>query len=477
MSDTIPPPTSDPGPGLLGSLRRWGQAWDRFWFTPASPTLLAWIRIGAGLIALYVFIAFTLDFEEFFGVDGWLNLKARLEHVREIPVYAERWDWVQPSDPNATLQANTPWEVQYLEEYKREFGDYPPLPFPESEAEAQYFARYRHRWGIDPRLLLTQGIYAWSLWFHITDPIAMRVIHGVIIVIAFLFTIGFCTRITAVLTWMAQLTYIHRTPIILFGFDTMLLITLMYMMIAPCGSCYAVDRLLRRWWQRNGPRVIHHWRTFWARLGLGEAPNAELPPPVLTPLPPVQPSVSAGFTIRLFQVHLCIIYAAAGLAKLKGASWWTGIAVWGTLANPEFAPMYSEWYMTFLNWLASNRLRLELVLTTGTFFTLFFEICYPFLIWHRSTRWLILCMAVLLHGFIGLFMGLKTFALIMLVMNFVFLPQGTITWLEEQGRKLRLALLWYADGNGGAEGREAGAARPPTEETTRVGHGHLHRRS
>ena len=50
-------------------------------------------------------------------------------------------------------------------------------------------------------------------------------------------------------------------------------------------------------------------------------------------------SVSANFALRLLQIHVCIIYAAAGLSKLPGAKWWDGTAIWYTIANFEFAPM------------------------------------------------------------------------------------------------------------------------------------------
>src|SRR5205823_3217939 len=67
-------------------------------------------------------------------------------------------------------------------------------------------------------------------------------------------------------------------------------------------------------------------------------------------------------------------------------------------------------------------------MTTAGLFTLFFEIGYAFLIWRPSTRWLILGMAITLHGFIGVFMGLKTFSLMMLTMNLAFVPPETVRW-------------------------------------------------
>src|SRR5439155_17585935 len=148
------------------------------------------------------------------------------------------------------------------------------------------------------------------------------------------------------------------------------------------------------------------------------------------PTPPANPvpSVSANVAIRLIQIHVCIIYLIAGLAKLQGRTWWDGTAVWGTVANFEFAPMQYDAYNWVLRMLGKNRFAFELFMTVSTYFTLFFEIGYAFLIWRPSLRWVILGMAIMLHGFIGLFMGLKTFSLMMLVMNMAFLKPQEVHW-------------------------------------------------
>jgi hypothetical protein len=71
----------------------------------------------------------------------------------------------------------------------------------------------------------------------------------------------------------------------------------------------------------------------------------------------------------------------------------------------------------------------EVFFTGAGLFTLAFEITYIFLIWWPSTRWWLLTGAILLHGFIGMFMGLKTFSLMMLVMNMAFLTAAEGRWL------------------------------------------------
>jgi hypothetical protein len=188
---------------------------------------------------------------------------------------------------------------------------------------------------------------------------------------------------------------------------------------------------LARWWSEAKPRIVNRWRAFW-----GLEPAAIAP----APLPPAkpEPSVSANVAVRLIQIHVCIIYLVAGLAKLLGKAWWEGTAVWGTLANFEFAPMQYEAYNWVLRMFGKNRFAFELFLTVSAYFTLVFEIGYAFLIWRPSLRWVILGMAIILHGFIGLFMGLKTFSLMMLVMNMAFLKPSEVRW----------ALSWFASKTG-----------------------------
>jgi hypothetical protein len=219
-----------------------------------------------------------------------------------------------------------------------------------------------------------------------------------------------------------------------FGADTMMAILLLYLMIGPSGAALSADRLLARWWARARPRVLARWHAFW-----GHSPGAAAAAPAAPVSPTPAPSVSANLAIRLLQVHVCIVYLSAGLSKLQGQSWWTGTAVWGTVANFEFAPMQFDLYNEVLGFIARHRWLFELTMTTAGMFTLVFEIGYAFLIWRPATRWLMLGMAITLHGFIGIFMGLKTFSLLMLTMNLAFVPPETVRWFVSRLTRRRTA--------------------------------------
>jgi hypothetical protein len=188
--------------------------------------------------------------------------------------------------------------------------------------------------------------------------------------------------------------------------DTMMNILLIYLMIGPSGAALSLDRWLAL--RRQGFTLA----------------NA----------PPAQPLVSANFAIRCLQLHFCIIYMASGASKLLGSAWWSGTALWGTVANYSFAPMYLDWYMNALLWLSQHRFLWELAMTSGAVFTLVLEIGFPFLVWLPRWRWLMICSAVVLHTGIGLTMGLVTFSLMMICICFSFVPPEAVHYLIDSVR-------------------------------------------
>jgi hypothetical protein len=376
-------------------LSRIGAAWSRFWFTPSDPTVLGAIRIVTGLVTFYTLLAYSFDLQALMGPEGWTDLKLRQEQYRYAQVPYQGFDWGGRYEA-----AQTDAQKAYARMYQEKWGQPPPAPFPKNEEEAAQIDAYILRWGVDPRLTIGQGLSVFSLWFHVTDPFWMAVVHGMIVTCSFLFLIGFATRLTAPLTWFGSLCYIHRDPAALFGVDTMMNILLMYLAIGPSGAALSVDRWLRVSWAK--------------RRGL--------------PVPPLEPSVWATVAIRLIQVHTCIIYLAAGLSKLQGQSWWTGTAPWMTIANPEYAPMQYGWYVDILRNIVKTRWVYESFMTISALTTLAFEIGYPFVIWRPVLRRIWLCYAVLLHLGIGMFMGLRTFSILMVAFNMAFLQPETIWW-------------------------------------------------
>ncbi len=405
-----------------GILPRWLRSWEQFWFTPADPSLLGLIRIACGMIVVYTLFAYSFSFQDMMGEHSWQDMKMRMNTVRDLPVQAGAFAW---PTPDAELpEPQSEFQTAYLEKFKKECrGMTPPPPYPRDQIEADAIIQYFKEQGQDPRRIYARGMRIFSLWFHVLDPDTMAVLHTLIVACAFLMMIGFCTRITSALTWFGSLCYIHRNPTMLFGVDTMITILLLYLMIGPSGAATSVDNLIRHWWVKAKPGVVQGWFRFWRR----PIPAIDEIAPATSP--DIVPSVSANVAIRLLQVNLGMIYFVAGIAKLQGTTWWTGDAIWGTLGNFEFAPMHYGFYLDFLAFIGQHRWLYALLMTGGGFFTLAFEIGYIFLIWRPKLRWVFLAAAILLHGLIGVLMGLGTFALVMLVMNMAFLRKEEAHWL------------------------------------------------
>jgi hypothetical protein len=459
-------------------------AWNDFWFTPSNPTTLGLIRILAGALVLYAHVAYSYDFQAFFGKDGWRSLAGANLERRTLPQPAPPigWDAERPALPLPPGRKERERIIDYLRSLPDEpaerarlialfkmprlpqkVGDLPtasadrkravellklrdvpndseapividwgrheppeiflPIrnqaaPFleglPPDHAERERIFTFMKDWSRDPRQV-AHGTTIWSVWFHVSDPTWMLVIHCLILTVMFLFTAGLCTRVTAVLTWLAALSYIQRSPITFFGADAVMMVLLLYLMIGPSGAALSVDRLIGRWWAERRAR----------RAG---KPLPEWPAPA--------PSISANFTLRLMQIHFCIIYLAAGTSKLLGGRWWNGHALYYSVANYEFSPLDSQLFHGLLAWLCQHRWLWEIVFTSGTWFTVALELSLPLLVWNRKLRMPYVLCAVTLHTAIAATMGLVVFSLLMATMVIAFVPGETVQALLDRLRRL-----------------------------------------
>ncbi len=222
--------------------------------------------------------------------------------------------------------------------------------------------------------------WEWSLWNLVPDGLLTPSWAAAMGVLA-AFTLGLGSRYTAPLAWAIAVSTSRRNPFILFGFDQVVALWTFYLAITGAsGQAFSLDRLIA------------------ARRGKTQGPP--------------RPTTAANLALRLVQVHLCVIYGAAGLAKLRGVSWWDGTAMLKLLSNAEFRPF------DLMSWLSGAgslyALNLATHLSLGT------ELAYPILIWKRGFRpWLLLA-AVVMHVGIALTLGLLEFSAAMLAGNLAF---------------------------------------------------------
>lgn len=236
--------------------------------------------------------------------------------------------------------------------------------------------------------------YAWSIFWYIESPTLLWATHIAALVIFAMLTLGLFTRFTSVASFLFTLSYCHRLQGALYGLDQVNALVATYLTIGSCGSVYSLDR---RW----SPQ----FRT-------GSATIA---------------TVGNTIAIRLMQIHLCVIYFFGGISKLKGTDWWDGSALWMALSNYEYQSIDLTWMIGY-----------PAVIALLTHVTVIWETFYCVLIWPRTTRWIMLTLAVFVHTGIGLAMGMPTFGLAMMIVNLAFLRPDTVEQLVSKFFRLRV---------------------------------------
>lgn len=235
---------------------------------------------------------------------------------------------------------------------------------------------------------------AWSFWLYVPDAL-LRPVWLVCLLVLGMFTVGLFSRATAVLAWIITVATARRMPEALYGFDQIVSTWALYLAVSGAsGQAVSLDRFLDRWKRARTALARRPTSGAWRETILGGVPT---------------PTVSANLGLRLIQLHLCLIYGLAALAKFRGPAWWMGTAIWGVLAAGEFRPFD-------LTWMARSDLLLN-VLTHGG---LLLELLFPVLIWVKKLRPLLIAGMVALHLGIALTLGLGEFALAMLAGNIAF---------------------------------------------------------
>ena len=232
--------------------------------------------------------------------------------------------------------------------------------------------------------------YTWSYFWWIESPAVLWAVHVAALVVFALLTLGLFSRVVSILAFFIAVSYVNRVPGALFGLDQINALLAMYLMIGPCGAAYSLDRLLQS--RRAAKR-----------------------------LPPAAPCTSANLAIRLMQVHMCVIYLFAGLSKLQGQAWWNGLAMWLAAANLEYQSVDLTWMS---DW--------PVLVNLMTHGTILWEVSYCVLIWPRLTRPIVLFFALPIHLGIGIFMGMMTFGLVMLIGNAAFVSPSLVRMMIDR---------------------------------------------
>ena len=225
--------------------------------------------------------------------------------------------------------------------------------------------------------------------------------HYVFVVLCFLLFVGWKTGWVKWLVLIGHISYFNRNEFLFYGVDTVAIALLLILCIAPIGSALSLDR-------------VRKVREYKKQYGL----EAILP----------LPTSHRGFACqRLMQLQMAVIYFSAGIEKLYGDMWWSGVAPWVALNNNEtaFFPMG----------LLADKFWIVNLMAFGT---ILIEISYTFLIWGYKTRPYLLIAALFLHVSIAVMMGMYFFASMMIFGHLAFMRRHWYAhagqwWKEKMG--------------------------------------------
>ena len=179
--------------------------------------------------------------------------------------------------------------------------------------------------------------------------------------------VGFKTRLMGLLAWSMHLIINTTGNLTAYGVETFTHIALFYCAVLPVGASWSRDNLKK-------PKQL--------------------------------PAYLITLSVRIIQLHLCIMYFSSGFEKALGDQWWNGEAIWIALQQDQFNQVDIGW-MARVPWIPK-------LLGWGT---LALETLYPIgILWPKTKRfWL--TGILMMHFGIAVFLGLHLFGGLMILLN------------------------------------------------------------
>lgn len=210
------------------------------------------------------------------------------------------------------------------------------------------------------------------------SPRLTRLLFGAMMAAALAFALGAWTRTSGVALLLLHAIFLERNPFAFAGsWPWMYKAFLLYAILAPSGRWLSVDARRRR--AHSGPAPPGDWR-------------------------------GPAIPVRLLQMHVCTLYAAAGWARLPDPGWQRGEMVFAALTDDWFGRYDLDWYP----WLGALRIL--------SYFAFAAEPLAPFALWLPGVgRWWALALMAM-HAALELLTNLGWWQFQMIAVLTVFLP-------------------------------------------------------
>lgn len=191
-------------------------------------------------------------------------------------------------------------------------------------------------------------LYRFSPLYSIDNAAGLYVFLAIAIVASVTLTIGLSSRWSAIVTFLALLSIVHRAPMLTGPFETYLAMLLAYLSIGASGDVLSLDAWLAQ--RQSKPLDRVNWL--------------------------------ANLSLRLIQVHLTMLISFTVLSALASRVWWDGTSIWFLASQTIARPLNLD----FLG--ASPKF-----VNFWTHLFVLVNVLFPVLVWNQLLRplMLILC--------------------------------------------------------------------------------------
>jgi antimicrobial peptide system SdpB family protein len=235
-----------------------------------------------------------------------------------------------------------------------------------------------------------------NLFVDLGDGVAtFEVVYHLGILLCVAMVLGFGGRLVVLGAWAVCWTMWGANPFMIDGGDNLSMVVMPLLAASRCCERLSI-------------------RTSWAPLLRVRALGASWWATLV--------SNAAALAIAL---QICLVYLMSGLYKAQGDMWVDGTALYYVMRTPEyFHPALSPLVLDH-----------DHVIVLGTYGAMLALIAFPFLVISRSVRPWAVAVMVLFHLSIAVFMGLTSFALVMIACDTIFVSshiEGFVRWLRDQ---------------------------------------------
>jgi hypothetical protein len=340
-------------------------------------------------------------------------------------------------------------------------------------------------WDLAQQLIAENRAFTALMWSD--SQVWFEIVYALAVLSSALLMLGWRTRTMSVLFMFGVLSLQNRSIFMGDGGDNVIHLMAIYLVFTRCGRVWSLDerrerlaREARARGERPGPDRVGP--ALWSVLGLvlaaatlvGKVPSGWLGGWLTvfwglwvvqglwwvvgrrarTAEPRILLDVVANLVhnaaLFVIMAEACLIYATAGWYKIQGSRWQDGTAVYYPLHLDYFSP-----WPALADLLSANGMLLMLV----TYGTVVVQVAFPFTLFNRRVKNVLLAAMITEHAVIAVVLGLPFFSLAMIAADAVFLPTSFLRRLGGGAARARERL--FSRGGRTVPGPRKGDPRTP----------------